>query len=229
VSGVNYINRHGNTIWFQEGTETRVLTAARNNITFKASTTEQAMMDVTWHGLYDGILHPAYATIIKPAHLGGVMALQEASFKLYPEADHAAPPNYHLLLKSVSIEFGNAMNLLDDANSSAGASGIHIGGVLDGAKVTFDVARPYSGTGDALTANIAPWASWFKNNNLLAFSFSLYGATELGVGISGVMQIEEPPSESGDGSLRRLSITGTLKESAYELEPLKITVYSTAP
>lgn len=222
VASPNCIKRHGATLVFQEFAESRTMRGARNNWKLDFGTNKGMTVECDWMGMAygDGLPDDATSTLFaKPAHLGGILDFASASFFICTASDAAvAVPSttYYLICKQFTFDMGNQVVPLDDCNGANGLSGFHIGNVLTGNKVMFDLARPVT-HGSSISATSFPWLSHYLDGDLMYWQMTLLGtgtyANGAGIRLSGVFQSEDDLAEGAADGLRRMPIAGSSKSA----------------
>ena len=228
------INRTGVTLAYQEYVQQEKIIGARNNFKLNFSTAGGMLIELDWLGIDGGTPTNPGTVFPKPPHPGGIINFASANYFIRPLAEQLAdtePENSikpYLFCKAFTFDYGNQPTLLDDCNEPDGISGVHIGNILDGQKVTFDVTMP-ANHGSAISNATFPWQKYFKESTLMYWEQTIYGndshGEEKGIKLSGVFQITDDPSRSKADGFRRISIGGSSKtDVSGTYEPFKIEI-----
>ncbi len=214
------IKRAGVTLAYQEYVQQEKIIGARNNFKLNFSTAGGMLIELDWLGIDGGTPTNPGTPFPKPPHAGGIINFASANYFIRPLAEQLADSQPetsikpYLFCKAFTFDMGNQPTLIDDCNEPDGISGVHIGNILDGQKVSFDVTMP-ANHGSALSENTFPWQKYFKEATLMYWEQTIYGSTatgeEKGIKLSGVFQITDDPSRSKADGFRRITLGGTSK------------------
>lgn len=221
-------------IYLQELYDTNIVDDVLTNYKLVFSTQSGCTIEQEWQGLDGGITTNVAASGILAQfpyedNFNGLPEFEYAEMRLAPVGTDLDALNEYLACSEFNFDMGNKVQFYDDCNGEHGVSGTYIGNMLDGQKVSFNVAAPFT-HGSSITTTSYPYWKYFDEGSVMVFKLRMYGnktkATggyDSGVDITGQFQLTDVPDKSEANDLRRLKLGGIMYKSdtkhAFTIEP----------